>query len=476
MEFWQRHRVLPLEEDEQRMSVGVHSGTARDVLEDIRLTLRKDVRPVLMSLEEVEDGLRRLVVEQQRFGKEEEEISADIPEGSSQDLLTDTAGAPIVRLVNALFLEAMRTGASDIHIEPYEDETLIRMRVDGVLHELHRVPRSRHPQVAARLKVMSRLDLAETRRPQDGRLHVHSGERHVDVRISTVPTLHGERVVMRLLEKDMKLYTLEQVGMLADVEELINDLISRPYGLLLVTGPTGSGKTTTLYSVLQKLRSPTSNLITIEDPVEYQLPGVGQIQVNEKIGLTFASGLRSILRQDPDVLMIGEIRDPETADIAIHAALTGHMVLSTLHTNDAPAAATRLLDLGVAPYLLSSVLVGVLAQRLVRRLCVHCKQPYRPDSIELRKIGLERASGEFYRPAGCPACLNTGYRGRTGIFELMTVDEDMASRIARSEDSRALRHEASQKGMRSLMEDAAQKVMQGHISTDEAIRVTRAQF
>ncbi len=475
IEFWQRHRLVPLEEQEDRFSVGIAPGTPREILEDIRLTLQKDVRPVKMTPEEIDDRLRSLVMDDDSNLVEEDE-SSDLNIDTSQDLLGDAAGAPVVRLINAMFLKAMQTRASDIHVEPFEEETLVRMRIDGVLHETHRIPRSRHSQIAARLKVMSKLDLAEARRPQDGRLHVHSGERKLDVRISTVPTLHGERVVMRLLEKDLKLLTLEQVGMLADTESKINHLLGNPFGLLLVTGPTGSGKTTTLYSVLEKLRSDTCNLITIEDPVEYRVPGVGQIQVNEKVGLTFASGLRSVLRQDPDVLMVGEIRDPETADIAVHAALTGHMVLSTLHTNDAPSAATRLLDLGVPPYLLSSCLIGVLAQRLVRRLCPHCKEPYTLTEAELKRLGLNSApkTDSIFGPMGCDECLGTGYRGRTGVFELMVVDGEMSSRIAREEDSLKLGQLARKKGMRSLMEDAAAKVLAGQTSTEEALRVARA--
>ena len=401
------------------------------------------------------------------------ELSLD----ASQDLMGDAAGAPVVRLLNAIFLQAMQSRASDIHIEPFEEESIVRMRVDGVLHETLRAPRSRHPQLAARLKVMAKLDLAESRRPQDGRLHVHSGERHLDVRLSTVPTLYGERVVMRLLEKNMEMLTLKQVGMLEDTEDAVSEILSHPYGLFLVTGPTGSGKTTTLYSALEKLRSPTCNLITIEDPVEYRVPGVGQIQVNEKIGVTFAAGLRSILRQDPDVLMVGEIRDPETADIAVHAALTGHMVLSTLHTNDAPSAATRLLDLGVPPYLLSSCLIGVLAQRLVRRLCDNCKKPYRLTPDETRRLGLKdeaNGKGTIFAPGGCETCLNTGYKGRTGVFELLRVNEELASKVARAEDSRTIRQLARRSGMRTLMEDAARKVLAGWTSTEEAMRVARA--
>lgn len=476
VEFWQRHRLVPLSQENGRITVGMDESTPVEVLEDVRLALSKDVRPVRLSADEIDDALRRLVLNTDAPGIEEDDDENSVSLDASSDLMGDAAGAPVVRLINSMFLRAMQTGASDIHIEPFEDDTIVRMRVDGVLHETTRVPRSRHTQIAARLKVMSKLDLAESRRPQDGRLHVHSGDRHIDVRLSTVPTLHGERLVMRLLEKNMELLSLGQVGMFEDTEQTINEILDHPYGLFLVTGPTGSGKTTTLYSVLDKLRSPTCNLISIEDPVEYRVSGVGQIQVNEKIGLTFASGLRSVLRQDPDVLMVGEIRDPETAEIAVHAALTGHMVLSTLHTNDAPAAATRLVDLGVPSYLLSSCLVGVLAQRLVRRLCPNCKTPTNLTDVDVKRLGLKAdlAGRQVYDPGGCEKCLQTGYKGRTGVFELMNVGEELASLIARSEDARALRTAARKHGMRTLMEDAARKVVQGMTSREEAMRVTKA--
>lgn len=476
VEFWQRHRLVPLSTENGRITVGIDESTPVEVLEDVRLTLSKDVRPVRMSAEEIDDALRRLVLNADAPSIDEGDDGTDYKLDSSSDLMGDAAGAPVVRLINSMFLRAMQTRASDIHIEPFEDDTIIRMRVDGVLHETTRVPRSRHSQISARLKVMSKLDLAESRRPQDGRLHVHSGDRHIDVRLSVVPTLHGERLVMRLLEKNMELLSLEQVGMLNDTEQTINEILEHPYGLFLVTGPTGSGKTTTLYSVLDKLRTPTCNLITIEDPVEYRVSGVGQIQVNEKIGLTFASGLRSVLRQDPDVLMVGEIRDPETAEIAVHAALTGHMVLSTLHTNDAPAAAIRMVDLGIPSYLLSSCLVGVLAQRLVRRLCMDCRKPHDLTEYDVKRLGLktELIGRKVYEPGGCEKCLQTGYRGRTGVFELMNVNEELASQVARSDDARTLRQSARQQGMRTLMEDAARKVVQGQTSREEAFRVTKA--
>lgn len=476
VEFWQRHRLVPLSTENGRVTVGIDESTPVEVLEDVRLTLNKDVRPVRMTTEEIDDALRRLVLNSDAPTIDEEIDENSVRLDASSDLMGDAAGAPVVRLINSMFLRAMQTRASDIHIEPFEDDTIVRMRVDGVLHEITRVPRSRHSQIAARLKVMSRLDLAESRRPQDGRLHVHSGDRHIDVRLSVAPTLHGERLVMRLLEKNMELLSLGQVGMMDDTEQVINEILEHPYGLFLVTGPTGSGKTTTLYSVLDKLRTPTCNLITIEDPVEYRVSGVGQIQVNDKIGLTFASGLRSVLRQDPDVLMVGEIRDPETAEIAVHAALTGHMVLSTLHTNDAPAAATRMVDLGVPSYLLSSCLVGVLAQRLVRRLCMECRKPVSMTQVDVNRLGLSKdlVGQQIYEPGGCEKCLQTGYKGRTGVFELMNVGEELASQIARSDDARTLRQSARQHGMRTLMEDAARKVLQGQTSREEAFRVTKA--
>ncbi len=476
VEFWQRHRIVPISSDDDRVTVGIDESTPVEVLEDIRLTLSKDVRPVRMTTEEIDDALRRLVLNSEGPGIDEGNDENALRLDGSSDLMGDTADAPVVRLINSTFLRAMQTRASDIHIEPFEEDTIIRMRIDGVLHETTRVPRSRHSQISARLKVMSKLDLAESRRPQDGRLQVHSGDRHIDVRLSVVPTLHGERIVMRLLEKNMELLSLGQVGMFRDTEENINEILGHPYGLFLVTGPTGSGKTTTLYSVLDKLRSPTANVITIEDPVEYRVTGVGQIQVNEKIGLTFASGLRSVLRQDPDVLMVGEIRDPETAEIAVHAALTGHMVLSTLHTNDAPAAATRMVDLGVPAYLLSSCLVGVLAQRLVRRLCMDCRVPHSLTENDVKRLGLkpDLIGHRTYEPGGCEKCLQTGYKGRVGVFELMNVGEELASQIARSDDARILRTSARKLGMRSLMEDAARKVVEGSTSRDEAFRVTKA--
>lgn len=382
LDFWQRHRILPIEDSLDRVTVGIHKGTPRDLLEDIRLALRKDVRAVMMNLEEIEDGLRRMLVEDTRTrSQQSDDGTPNIEVPTSQDLLTEAAGAPVVRLLNAIFLEAMQNGASDIHIEPYEEESLVRMRVDGVLHEIHRLPRSRHPQIAARVKVMSRLDLAETRRPQDGRLHVHSGERHIDVRVSCVPTLHGERVVMRLLEKDIRLFSMDQLGFAPDEQKTMTDLLSHPYGLMLVTGPTGSGKTTTLYAFLQSLRSPHCNIITIEDPVEYvhydeEACIVSQREVGTDTA-SFTQALESALRQAPDVLLVGEMRDPESVKSAVYFAETGHLVLSTLHANNASQTVERVLQFFPeemqSPVLqqLSLNIRGIVAQRLIPSLDGH---------------------------------------------------------------------------------------------------------
>jgi general secretion pathway protein E len=392
------------------------------------------------------------------------------------DLYTVSSEAPIVQLVSTMFLKAVGSQASDIHLEPYEDQAVVRMRVDGVLQDAFTVPRNRYTSVVARLKVMARLNLAESRLPQDGRIKLRAGERSIDVRVSTVPTLFGERVVLRLLDRSQKLRTLSDLGLDADTYAQVREFGTYPHGLVLSTGPTGSGKSTTLYALMLEVQSPHRNIITIEDPVEYQAARIGQIQVNPRIGLTFASGLRSILRQDPDIIMVGEIRDPETAEIAIHAALTGHLVLSTLHTNDSASAVSRLLDMEIPSYLISASLLGVVAQRLVRRLCPDCRQPYEPSDAELAQVGLSRAvtaGHTLYRPGGCEKCFNTGYRGRIGVFEVLKVDEEIGRQIVRSGEASVIRNLAQEKGMRTLDQDSNRKLLDGMTSIEECLRATR---
>jgi general secretion pathway protein E len=380
----------------------------------------------------------------------------DLP--AVEDLLEAANDAPIIRMLNALLTQAAKDGASDIHIEPYERSSAVRFRVDGTLREVVQPNKALHAALISRLKIMAELDIAEKRLPQDGRISLRIGGRAVDVRVSTLPSAHGERAVLRLLDKGESKFSLESLGMDGDVLAQFNRLVQQPHGIVLVTGPTGSGKTTTLYAALQTLETATTNVLTVEDPIEYELPGIGQTQVNPKIDLTFAKALRAILRQDPDVIMIGEIRDFETAQIAIQASLTGHLVLATVHTNDAPSLVTRLIDMGVEPYLLSSSLLGVLAQRLVRKLCAHCK---RVD-----------ARGR-YHPVGCAECGMTGYRGRTGVYELMTVDEKLSALIHSRAAESQLFVAAEAAGLRSMREDGERLIAAGITSAEEVMRVTR---
>ncbi len=396
------------------------------------------------------------------------------------DLLDADDEAPIIRLVNSLLFRAVKERASDIHINPEERDILVRYRIDGVLREVIRPPKRFQASIASRIKIMGGLNIAEKRLPQDGRIRIKIAGRDVDIRLSTIPTAHGERIVMRLLDTSAVLLDLSELGFEDWQLEVMDGLVTRSHGIVLVTGPTGSGKTTTLYGALSKINAPDLNILTIEDPVEIQLKGVGQVQVNPKIELTFANGLRSFLRQDPDIIMVGEIRDLETAEIAIQASLTGHLVLSTVHTNDAAGAVTRLLDMGVQPFLIASSLVGVLAQRLVRVLCPQCKQPHVATAEELDQAGITREilaragnpSGRIYRPVGCPACQKTGYQGRTGIYELMLVDDDLRQLVLKNVDSNTIKKKAVEKGMLTLMEHGAYKVARGVTTAAEVLSVT----
>jgi general secretion pathway protein E len=397
-----------------------------------------------------------------------------------EDLLESEDDAPIIRMINALFTQAVREQASDIHIEAFEQHSTVRFRIDGVLHDIIRPHRALHAAMASRIKIMAQLDIAEKRMPQDGRITIRIAGKPIDVRVSTIPTSHGERIVMRLLDKDPARLHLDILGMAADTLSQTDRLIRQPHGIFLVTGPTGSGKTTTLYAALSRLDATRLNIMTVEDPVEYDLAHIGQTQVNPRIGLDFAKALRSILRQDPDVIMIGEIRDLETAQIAVQASLTGHMVLATLHTNDTASAVTRLVDMGIEPFLLASSLTGVLAQRLVRRLCPDCKQVRKiteEEQSQLRQFmaldGQADAPRSLHHPHGCPSCNHTGYQGRMGIYELLEVDDALRRMIHAGSADQAIREHALSSGTRPLREDGLRWVLAGETTLEEILRVTR---
>jgi len=404
-----------------------------------------------------------------------ESILSEIEE--TADLLDDTSDAPVIKLVNLVLSQAVRDNASDIHIESYKDRVKIRKRVDGILYDMYSPPKHVQSKLISRVKIMAKMDIAEKRLPQDGRIEIRIADKNIDLRVSTLPTAFGERVVMRLLDKSSVLLSLEVLGMGRNDLDRFEQLIKAPYGIILVTGPTGSGKTTTLYSALSILNQPGVNIITVEDPIEYQITGISQMQVNNKIGLTFATGLRTIVRQDPDIILVGEIRDMETAEIAIQSALTGHLVFSTLHTNDSASAITRLIDMGVEPFLVSSSVNAILAQRLVRKICPHCRESYQPDTEYLTRVGLSLDKfGDhlLYRGQGCPECLGTGYKGRLGLYELMILSDDLKSMILTTSDSGQIKKYAlaQDSGMHTLRQDGLDKVLEGLTTLEEVFRVT----
>ncbi len=392
------------------------------------------------------------------------------------DLLDDTSDAPIIKLVNHIISQSIKARASDIHIEPYQDNFKVRYRVDGILYDLLSPPKGIQASLTSRIKVMAKMNIAEKRLPQDGRIDVKIGDQEIDIRVSTIPTSFGERVVLRLLNKSSSLLELPELGLTKQRLKTFERLATSPNGIILVTGPTGSGKTTTLYAILSSLNKPDINIITIEDPIEYQLKGISQIQVNPKIDLTFAKGLRSIVRQDPDIILVGEIRDRETAEIAVQSALTGHLVFSTLHTNDSASAITRLVDIGVEPFLIASSVLGVVAQRLVRVLCRVCKEPYIPDEFAIETLGIspdQVKTASFYRTRGCPECFHTGYRGRIGIFEIMVLEDNLKSLVLKTYDSNRIKSEALKNNMVTLRKDGIEKVLKGITTVEEVIRVTQ---
>lgn len=484
IQYLKKSRMVPLETPEGAL-IAVNDPSNFQALDDLSHLLGwRDFQIVLSSQAAIQAAINLAYDISRNTAKEffEEMNGSESPDSiiseieDTGDLLDESSDAPIIKLVNLLVSGAIKDRASDIHIEPYQSALKIRYRIDGILYDILSLPRRIQSPLTSRVKIMARLNIAEKRLPQDGRIEVKIADRSVDIRVSVIPTAFGERVVLRLLDKSATILLLPELGMNEKSVRLFNKLIKSPYGIVLVTGPTGSGKTTTLYAALSTINKPEINIITIEDPIEYQIDGIGQIQVNPKIELTFSAGLRSIVRQDPDVILVGEIRDRETAEIAIQSSLTGHLVFSTLHTNDAASAVTRLIDMGIEPFLVTSSVIAIIAQRLVRVLCPKCKEPYEPAAESLANMGIGRdaISQHFlYQRKGCHACMNTGYRGRTAIFEIMLMEDEIKRLILKTSDSNQINDLALQKGMKNLLHDGAQKVLEGITTIEEVFRVTR---
>ena len=480
--FIRENKIIPIELKNNILKVILANPDDREIIEALRATLSADVIVYTGDSQTIDEYIARFYgqgpqninriiedMDQQGFEYVREEEEEDV--GHLKDLASE---APIIKLVNLLISRAVDSRASDIHIEPFEDELKVRYRIDGVLHDVESAPKKLQAAVVSRIKIMAKLNIAERRLPQDGRIRLKFGEREIDLRVSTIPILHGEGVVMRILDKESIVIDLDTLGFFPDTLASFNKIITKPNGIFLVTGPTGSGKTTTLYGALDKINSPDKKIITVEDPIEYQLKGVNQIQVKTQIGLNFATTLRHIVRQDPDIIMIGEIRDLETAEIAIQSALTGHLVFSTLHTNDAPSAVTRLIDMGVENFLLSSTVRGILAQRLLRNICPGCKEvdKTRANQEEFSALGM---TGDIplYKGKGCEKCAFTGFYGRTGIFELLVIDDEIRKLILTNADANQIRLAARQRGMRTLLEDGVKKIKTGVTTLSEVFRVTQ---
>jgi|CZKU01.1.fsa_nt_gi general secretion pathway protein E len=505
--FAKTHRVLVVREDEQAVHVVCSDPFDTQALDDLRVIFDKPVEAVVGGRDRIEDAINR-VYEKQAGEERLESDDANRDEEATSDILDSDDEAPVIRWVNSLFLQAMKERASDIHIEPEEKEVIVRYRIDGELYVARRAPRAFMNSIISRIKIESALNIAEKRLPQDGRITKRIAGKSFDIRVSTIPTSRGyERIVMRLLNKSSVLLDLPDLGFSPREYALMDGLIRRPDGIVLVTGPTGSGKTTTLYACINRINQPNLNILTAEDPVEYEIQGIHQVHVQPKIGLTFAGALRAFLRQDPDIVMVGEIRDHETLEIAINASLTGHLVLSTIHTNDAAGAITRTIDLGAEPFLLRSSVIGILAQRLVRIICQNCKYPYPAEDFELEELGLTeervrariarrslpgtryfprtvvepdpletfdiRARPTFYKARGCDQCTNTGFSGRRGIYELMLVDDAIGPLILRKADARAIKRMAWEQGMDTLRDDGARKVLAGRTTVEEVLAATQ---
>ena len=484
--FAKQSKFIPLKVEGEFIAIAVADPLDTAVVDHAREMLGHEVLAKVAKASTIIDAINsvydRAVNEAEQVVGELEAEDLDAAEHvleSDQDLLDTGDEAPIIRLVNSLLFRAAKERASDIHIEPMERELAVRFRVDGVLQNIIKPPKRAQNAILSRVKIMAQLNIAEKRLPQDGRIKIRLAGRDIDIRVSTVPTVHGESIVMRLLDKSATLLDLAEIGMNPQILGHLDELIRRAHGIVLVTGPTGSGKTTTLYGALTRINTPEVKILTVEDPVEYQLKGINQMAISPKIGLTFASGLRSFLRQDPDIIMVGEIRDKETAQIAIEASLTGHLVFSTVHTNDSAGAVTRLVEMGIEPFLVASSLMAVLAQRLVRRVCMECRERYLPTDEEISKLGMSRdrfqalGGDGVYRAKGCPACSRSGYRGRTGIYELLVLDDDLRQLVLKNVDSGTIKKKALEKGMLALLDDGALKVAQGQTTIAEVLSVTQ---
>ncbi len=487
--YAKKNKLLPVGSDGNSVTVAVADPANYEPLDDLRLVFGKPINPVVAPAEVIAEATNRAydrasntTAQDLMIDLGEDALDRVASELASEplDLLESEDAAPIIKLVNGLLSQAVKDRASDIHIEPFERELLVRFRVDGMLYDVLSPPRRFQPAITSRVKVMSGLNIAEKRLPQDGRIRLKIAGRDIDVRVSVIPTAFGERIVLRLLDRAQALVdlNLDKLGFTGENLRRLDRLIRQSHGIVLVTGPTGSGKSTTLYAALSRINSPEKNIITIEDPIEYQLRGIGQMQVNPKIDLTFASGLRSILRQDPDVIMIGEIRDAETAEIAIQSALTGHLVFSTIHTNDSYGALTRLVEMGIEPFLVSSSILAVVAQRLVRVVCATCRERYVPPAGELSRVGLTSAdlSGKtVYRASakGCKDCRSTGYRGRTAIHELMMMDDEVRALVMKNADAATIRRSCTDRGMKVLRDNGTERVLAGETTFEELLRVTQ---
>ncbi len=485
IQFCRDNKLLPVARDDFNVTVAVSDPLNIFPLDDLRLILSTNIIVIMSSPTVIEQSINR-VFERSNDASQKVIDELNVPEIGGEEDLEETKDLlessddekPIIRLVNGLLARAVKEKASDIHIEPYEHEIVVRFRIDGGLQDKMQIPKRHGGSLSSRIKIIGKLNIAEKRLPQDGRIPIRVAGKDIDVRLSVLPTSWGERIVMRLLDKSSGVKDLEQMGLDPQVYKKYQSLVESKHGIVLVTGPTGSGKSTLLYASLIAINSPDVNILTIEDPVEYQLAGVGQIEVKEKIGLTFAAGLRSILRQDPNIVMIGEIRDSETAHIAIQASLTGHLVLSTIHTNDTASTVTRLVDMGLQPFQIASALLGVIATRLVRKLCTNCREAYTPADAEIKLMGIENVNLEgkkFYRAgSGCDVCLGKGYAGRMGIHELMIFDDEIRETIIRNVDATIIKKLGVEKGMKTLRDSAIQKVINGETSLEEALQTTQA--